>query len=80
VDELEAQLAEQKQMVDKLNAQVKSLGEAKQEHEDALLQKFSELLNSKKLKIRDQQRLLSTAKIDPDAREFPILFIKNNDS
>jgi uncharacterized coiled-coil protein SlyX len=74
-DELEVQIAEQKKTIESLNAQIHSLGEAKQEHENALLQKFSELLNSKKLKIRDQQRLLSTAKVDAEAGELSDAFM-----
>jgi len=79
VDELEAQISEQKTTVEKLNAQIKNLREAKQEHENALLQKFSELLNSKKLKIRDQQRVLTTAKVDSEAGEFSDLHEKKNE-
>lgn len=66
VGTLEQKLAESSETVTKLQEQLNSLTQAKQEHENALLQKFSELLNSKKLKIRDQQRLLSTAKLDPE--------------
>lgn len=36
----------------------------KNDHENDLIEKFSRLLNEKKLKIRDQQRLLATANID----------------
>lgn len=57
---------EQGYMIDKLNAQLEDLIKAKEEHENALLEKFAELLNAKKLKIRDQQRLLAGAKIDPN--------------
>ncbi|KAA6409529.1 MAG: hypothetical protein FRX48_06140 [Lasallia pustulata] len=57
---------EQGNMVKKLNAQLEDLIKAKQEHENALLEKFRELLNAKKLKIRDQQRLLAEAKVDPN--------------
>jgi hypothetical protein len=46
---------------------------AKEEHEDALLHKFAELLNAKKLKIRDQQRLLATAKVDAEKGTYLIL-------
>lgn len=49
----------------KLSAELDDLVKAKKEHENELLQKFAELLNTKKLKIRDQQRLLSDAKVDP---------------
>ncbi|KAL9097806.1 MAG: hypothetical protein Q9165_000132 [Trypethelium subeluteriae] len=52
--------------VDKLQAQLDDLVKSKEEHEEALLNKFRQLLNSKKLKIRDQQRLLAGARIDPD--------------
>lgn len=38
--------------------------QAKAQHEEALLLKFTQLVNAKKLKIRDQQRLLATARVD----------------
>jgi len=49
-----------------LTKQLDDLLEAKKEHEDLLLEKVALLLNEKKLKIRDQQRLLSTAKVDEE--------------
>ncbi|KAI9703106.1 MAG: hypothetical protein M1820_005978 [Bogoriella megaspora] len=67
VSSLEAKFAEQQKTVNKLNAELNVLIKVKQEHEDALLYKFQQLLNSKKLKIRDQQRLLAGAKVDPTA-------------
>lgn len=66
VADLETRYNEQDNVLKKLRAQLDDLICAKKEHEDALLEKFRELLNSKKLKIRDQQRLLATAKVDPD--------------
>ncbi|EEQ91951.1 hypothetical protein RJZ56_006201 [Blastomyces dermatitidis] len=51
--------------INKLNSQLKELIKAKTEHEDQLIAKFAQLLNEKKLKIRNQQRLLASAKIDP---------------
>ncbi|KAK5176165.1 hypothetical protein LTR16_011223, partial [Cryomyces antarcticus] len=48
-----------------LTTQLDDLVTAKKEHEDALIAKFAELLNAKKLKIRDQQRLLAEVKLDP---------------
>lgn len=63
-NELDRKLAEQTENNSKLEEQLQELLRAKEEHEDALLHKFTELLNAKKLKIRDQQRLLSTAKAD----------------
>ncbi|KAL9576967.1 MAG: hypothetical protein Q9212_006684, partial [Teloschistes hypoglaucus] len=63
---LERKLAEQTKVADKLRAQLEDLIQAKREHEDAILQKCAVLINEKKAKIRDQQRLLATAKPDPD--------------
>ncbi|RDW88104.1 hypothetical protein BP6252_00136 [Coleophoma cylindrospora] len=59
IKELEAALQESQ-------ASNRELVKAKADHEDDLLQKFSILLNEKKLKIRDQQRLLASAKVDPE--------------
>jgi DNA double-strand break repair and V(D)J recombination protein XRCC4 len=47
-----------------LRAELANLVQAKSEHEDQLLSKFALLLNEKKLKIRNQQRILSTARVD----------------
>ncbi|KAI4122769.1 MAG: hypothetical protein LQ338_005627 [Usnochroma carphineum] len=60
--DLQRQLAGQTQTVQKLNEQLEDLIQAKKEHEDALVLKCCLLLNEKKAKIRDQQRLLHTAK------------------
>jgi len=54
----------QQQDVTDLRRQLQQLTEAKKQHEDELLEKFRLLLNSKKAKIRDQKRLLSTVKFD----------------
>ena len=62
--DLTAKYADQIQTIQKLNQQLDDLINAKEEHETALLAKFSEILNAKKLKIRDQQRLLAGAKVD----------------
>lgn len=48
----------------KLNAQLENLVQAKNDHDDQLIAKFVQLLNEKKLKIRNQQRLLASANID----------------
>lgn len=56
---------EQSKKIEKLNFQLEDLIKAKIQHENSLLQNFRELLNTKKLKIRDQQRLLAGAKADP---------------
>jgi hypothetical protein len=72
-DSLRRQAASQEDTISKLRKQLQGLVEAKAEHENALLSKFSEALNGKKLKIRDQQRLLAGARVDPDASKcsFP---------
>lgn len=59
----------QRDQLSKLSTELDMLVKAKREHEDELLSKFAALLNAKKLKIRDQQRLLNGAKIDPVAAE-----------
>lgn len=56
---------EQSKKIEKLNKQLEEFIKAKIQHENSLLQNFRELLNTKKLKIRDQQRLLAGAKVDP---------------
>lgn len=48
----------------KLTAQLEDFIKAKNETETAMLQQFMVLLNEKKRKIRDQSRLLATAKVD----------------
>jgi hypothetical protein len=39
--------------------------QAKTQHENQLVANFAQLLNEKKLKIRNQQRLLASATADP---------------
>ncbi|KAJ5095178.1 hypothetical protein N7532_007469 [Penicillium argentinense] len=51
--------------VQKLNEQLEDLMRAKSQHETQLMANFSQLLNEKKLKIRNQQRLLASATADP---------------
>ncbi|KAI0403492.1 hypothetical protein F4802DRAFT_291381 [Xylaria palmicola] len=53
------------QSVNELKSQLDDFIAAKEEDETQLLEKFRDLLNSKKLKIRQQQRLLAAAKVDP---------------
>lgn len=60
-----SQFEEQQETIRKLNAQLQDLIAAKSSHETELLEKFCDVLNEKKAKIRDQQRLLRTAKVDP---------------
>jgi len=58
--------------IKKLNEQLEDLIQAKKQHETLLLEKFQALLNAKKLKIRDQQRLLAGAKVDPQKGMEPL--------
>ncbi|TKA81753.1 hypothetical protein B0A55_01145 [Friedmanniomyces simplex] len=67
LDTLQASVGSQQEQVAKLNRQLDDLVKVKREHEDELLKKCAALLNAKKLKIRDQQRLLAGAKVDPKA-------------
>ncbi|KAI4138673.1 MAG: hypothetical protein LQ341_004560 [Variospora aurantia] len=64
-DDLQRRLATQTETMKQLHQQLEELIQAKKDHEDTLLQKFCILLNEKKAKIRDQQRILATAKPDP---------------
>ncbi|KAF2216281.1 hypothetical protein CERZMDRAFT_20788, partial [Cercospora zeae-maydis SCOH1-5] len=64
LDGLQSSVESQKDSLAKLNTDLDMLVKAKKAHEDELLRKFAALLNAKKLKIRDQQRLLNGAKAD----------------
>ncbi|KAL1884355.1 hypothetical protein VTK73DRAFT_49 [Phialemonium thermophilum] len=54
-----------------LKTQIEELIQAKQSDEGELLEKFRDLLNEKKVKIREQQRLLAAAHVGPDPRASP---------
>ena len=76
VVELEKDLEDQREAFEQVDKQLQNLVNIKQQDEKIMLERFRQLLNSKKLKIRDQQRLLATAKVDEatakqvrDARE-----------
>lgn len=51
--------------INKMHEQLKELMRAKSQHESQLIANFVQLLNEKKLKIRNQQRLLASATPDP---------------
>lgn len=75
-DDLRAQLeslqesaSSQQDQIAKLTKDLDDLVKAKKKHEDEMLSKFAALLNAKKLKIRDQQRLLNGAHVDANAAE-----------
>lgn len=50
-----------------LKTQLEELVRAKEEHENDLLSKFAALLNEKKLRLREVERILSTGKLDQRA-------------
>jgi hypothetical protein len=66
LETLQNSVTQQQETVARLTAQLDELVQAKKSHEEELLSKFAALLNAKKLKIRDQQYLLSHAQVDPD--------------
>lgn len=57
-------LSEKDAVVTKLRAQLEELLQAKKEDEEALLRKFRDLLNEKKVKIREQQRVLASSSVN----------------
>lgn len=63
---LKTKLKDQEDEIKALKNSVGELIKAKISHENELLQKFSTLLNEKKLKIRDQQRLLASSNVDSE--------------
>ncbi|KJY01263.1 hypothetical protein TI39_contig298g00014 [Zymoseptoria brevis] len=67
LDQSLASSSTQQDRITQLTAELDQLVKAKREHEDELLSKFAALLNTKKLKIRDQQRLLSRANVNAEA-------------
>ena len=65
VQELRRQLQRKADETKSLKDALEELIRIKNSHENELIEKFSLLLNEKKLKIRDQQRLLASATVDP---------------
>lgn len=59
--------------ISQLKSQLQDLVQAKDQHEKQLMTNFVQLLNEKKLKIRTQQRLLSSATVDPIKGIFYII-------
>lgn len=60
-----AKVSELESRITELKNQLEELTQSKKTQETELLEKFCGLLNEKKVKIREQQRLLSTAQVDP---------------
>lgn len=67
---MKARVSSGQDTVSQLTAQLDEFIKTKNETEAAMLQQFMQLLNEKKRKIRDQSRLLASAKVDKDAGKF----------
>jgi hypothetical protein len=52
--------------IQRLNQQLEEFMSAKTQHDELLMANFVQLLNEKKLKIRNQQRLLASAEVDSE--------------
>jgi hypothetical protein len=64
IDDVLGQLAEREKTISRLKNQLEEFQEVHKKDLDVMLDKFCEVLNMKKAKIRDQQRLLAVSKID----------------
>lgn len=69
VADLTAKLAAAQEIIKKLEKNLEDLVKVKAEQEDAMFSQFAALLNEKKLKIRNQQRIISSANIDKSTLE-----------
>ncbi|KAI1843055.1 hypothetical protein JX265_005164 [Neoarthrinium moseri] len=72
LDDLAAATAKAEELeksVNELKTQLEDIIKAKEDDERQLLEKFRDLLNEKKLKIRQQNRLLASADVNPDKLE-----------
>ncbi|KAI3338559.1 hypothetical protein F4824DRAFT_84314 [Ustulina deusta] len=61
-----AKIASLEHSMEELKAQLEDFITTKEDDETQMLEKFRDLLNEKKLKIRQQHRLLAAAKVDPE--------------
>ncbi len=66
LDSVNAKAQELENAVKELKDQLEELIEAKKADESELLVKFRDLLNEKKVKIREQQRLLMANSVGPE--------------
>ena len=65
LQESQSLIQSQKSQIQDLETELETLIAVRNEDEATLYSKFALTINTKKLKIRDQQRLLATAKVDP---------------
>jgi septal ring factor EnvC (AmiA/AmiB activator) len=68
---LTSQLSTAEQSIQDLKSSLDDLTASKKEHENRLITNFALVLNEKKQKIRNQQRLLEAAKVDPERGMLP---------
>lgn len=77
ISTLTTQLQAAEKSTKDLQTSLDDLVQFKKEHENMLLGSFAQVLNEKKLKIRNQQRLLTSASVDSEKGRlflFPLLF------
>jgi hypothetical protein len=77
--DLKARVSSEQDTIAKLNAQLDDFIKTKNDTETAMLQQFMELLNEKKMKIRDQSRLLAGAKVDKSAGKSSLAILRSPD-
>lgn len=70
LSEISKKAAEDETTIASLQTQLADLVEAKAEHEEQLISKFVLLLNEKKAKIRDQNRILQTSSLHEGRLEY----------
>lgn len=74
ISTLTNQLQAAEKSIKDLQNSLNDLVQSKKEHENMLLGSFAQVLNEKKLKIRNQQRLLASANVDSEKGIFFLLF------
>ena len=79
VVDFEENCAKQEERIKKLEIQVENMISDKDKNENLILERFRELLTRSKLKIRDQQRLLATSKVDASrgSLENAVLYVSS---
>lgn len=63
ISTLTSQIEAAEESIKRLQTSLADLVQSKNEHENLLLANFARVLNEKKLKIRNQQRLLATSNV-----------------
>lgn len=79
ISTLTKQLQAAEKSIRDLKTSLENLVQSKREHEDMLLGSLAQVLNEKKLKIRNQQRLLASLNVDSEkglSSSCPALRIK----